>query len=243
MMYDDELNVNLKVVELMNLIAKTQEDLGTEFRLRGFIKAELFTDEQAEAMYAAGFRELLIGFEAGHPRILENIQKRATVEDNTRAMAIAKTYGLKVKALMSIGHPGESLETIAALRRWLLEVQPSDFDVTIITPYPGSPYYDHAVRTDGGDWVYTAKSGDRLFMADVDFSENPQFYKGAPGDYKSYVWTEHLTRERIVIERDWVEQSVRHELGIPFYPTGSSLHYEHSMGQTGIPSHILRGIA
>jgi radical SAM superfamily enzyme YgiQ (UPF0313 family) len=56
MLYDDELNVSPKIVELMDLIAKTQKQLGVEFRLRGFIKAELFTDEQAEAMYRAGFR-------------------------------------------------------------------------------------------------------------------------------------------------------------------------------------------
>ena len=35
MLYDDELNVNPKFVELMNLIAETQDRLGVEFRLRG----------------------------------------------------------------------------------------------------------------------------------------------------------------------------------------------------------------
>ncbi len=65
MLYDDELNVNRSMVELMNLISKTQKDLGVEFRLRGFVKSELFTDEQAEAMYRAGFRWILTGFESG----------------------------------------------------------------------------------------------------------------------------------------------------------------------------------
>ena len=76
MLYDDQLNVNPKVIELMSLIAQTQLDLGVEFRLRGFIKAELFTDEQAASMYKAGFRWLLIGFESGSERILTNIQKK-----------------------------------------------------------------------------------------------------------------------------------------------------------------------
>ncbi len=47
MFYDDELNVNPRMVELMNAIAALQKELGTEFRLRGFIKAELFNDAQA----------------------------------------------------------------------------------------------------------------------------------------------------------------------------------------------------
>src|SRR5437879_7571484 len=77
MLYDDELNVNPKIVELMNLIAKAQKDLGVEFRLRGFIKAELFTDPQAEAMYQAGVRWIRSGFEAGHGRRVNDNQEKA----------------------------------------------------------------------------------------------------------------------------------------------------------------------
>jgi len=153
MLYDDELNVNPKVVELMNLIAKTQQQLGVEFRLRGFIKAEFFTDEQAEAMYGAGFRWILVGFESGHERILTNIQKKAAKADNSRCMEIAKRHGLKVKALMSVGHPGESEDTVRATRDWLLEVRPDDFDATVITTYSGTPYFDEAMETSPGVWT------------------------------------------------------------------------------------------
>jgi hypothetical protein len=50
MLYDDELNVNREMVPLMNALAALQARLGVEFRLRGFVKSELFTDEQAAAM-------------------------------------------------------------------------------------------------------------------------------------------------------------------------------------------------
>src|SRR4029077_19653363 len=59
MFYDDELNVNRGLVDLMNNISAVSDD----WRLRGFIKAELFTQEQAFAMYRAGFRWILVGFE------------------------------------------------------------------------------------------------------------------------------------------------------------------------------------
>src|SRR4030095_3485421 len=101
---------------------------------------------------------------SGSPRILHNINKKATREDNTRCMEIARRHDLKVKALMSIGHPGESSETVRDTRDWLMEVKPDDFDVTIITTYPGCEYYDSAVPVDGrpGEWVY-AVNGDRLY--------------------------------------------------------------------------------
>lgn len=241
MFYDDELNVNPKFVELMNLIAQTQKDLGTEFRLRGFIKAELFTDEQAEVMYRAGFRWILVGFESGHERILTNIQKKASQEDNTRCMDIAKRHNLKVKALMSVGHPGESEETIRATRDWLIDVEPNDFDATVITTYPGTPYFDEAVETQPGIWTYTyKKTGDRLHSVAVDYRETAEYYKGIPGEYTSYVYTDHLSSPELVRLRDWLEADVRQHLGIPYNTGAPAIRYEHSMGQGGIPTSILR---
>jgi len=244
MLYDDELNVNPKIVELMNLIAKAQKDLGVEFRLRGFIKAELFTDQQAAAMYQAGFRWILIGFESGHERILTNIHKKAAQADNTRAMEIAKRHNLKVKALMSVGHPGESEETVRATRDWLLAVKPDDFDATVITTYPGTPYFDEAVETKPGVWTYTyAKTGDRLHSLEVDYREVAEYYKGIPGEYTSYVYTDYLSADELVKLRDWLEADVRAKLGIPYNTAAPAVRYEHSMGQGIIPPNILRSSA
>lgn len=243
MFYDDELNVSPTMLELMNGLADLQDQLGTSFRLRGFIKAELFTPEQAEAMYRAGFRWLLCGFEAASPRILSNIEKRATVEDNTRAVAIAKAAGLKVKALMSIGHAGETAESALAIRDWLIDMDVEDFDCTIITTYPGTPYFDLAAphETLPGVWTYTQpKSGDRLHSYDVDFSETAEFYKGDPdGGYEAYVFTDALASEDIVALRDTIETDVRKALGLKFNSSRAAILYEHSMGQ-GLPASIFR---
>ena len=197
------------------------------------------TREQAEAMHRAGFRQILVGFESGSPRILENINKKATREDNTRCVALAHSAGLKVKALMSIGHSGESQQTVADTRAWLLEARPSDFDVTVITPYPGSPYYDQATEASPGQWVYEA-NGDRLYQQEIDYTVESDCYKGVPGRYVSHVWTEALSAEDLVRERDALEAEVRKHLHIPFNPSVSSQLYEHSMGQTSLPSRILR---
>lgn len=244
MLYDDELNVNPKMVELMNAIAQAQRELGTEFRLRGFVKAELFTDQQAEAMYRAGFRWMLAGFESGSPRILRNINKKATQEENSRCVEIARRHGLKAKALMSIGHPGESQETIMETYNWLLKIQPDDFDVTIITTYPGSPYYDRAIPhiSKPGVWTYEYH-GDRLYVYEVDYTEVADYYKGSPdGGYKAFVYTDYLSSEALVELRDFVERDIRAKLGIPFNSSATALRFEHSMGQMGghLPANILR---
>lgn len=245
MLYDDELNVNKQLIVLLKAIKQTQEKLGVEWRLRGFVKAELFNEEQAVTMYDAGFRWILTGFESGSPRILQNINKKATREDNTRCMEIARKHGLKVKALMSIGHPGESKETVMETRQWLLDAKPDDFDVTIITTYPGSPYYDDAVLHPKLDnvWVYTyEKTGDRLYGLEVDYTKVAEYYKGNPdGGYSSYVFTDYLSAEELVGLRDIVERDVRRQLNISFNHSTKAVCYEHSMGQAGeLPPHILK---
>ncbi len=245
MLYDDELNVRRdKMVDLMQLIEARQKELGCEWRLRGFIKAELFTQTQAEAMFRAGFRWILVGFESGSPTILTNINKKATREENTRCLEIAHRAGLKVKALMSIGHPGETRETVSQTTDWLLTAKPDDFDITIITCYPGTPYYDQAVPVVGqpGTWVYTqARTGDRLYQKEVDYSEQADFYKGSPdGGYQAYVYTDALSSTDLVACRDQIERVVRSELAIPYPASAATIKYEHSMGQAGLPPAILR---
>ncbi len=238
MFHDDELNVNKQVVGLMDAIAGLGKELGVEWKLRGFVKSELFTDEQAEAMYRAGFRWLLVGFESGSPRILENINKKATREDNTRCRQICRRHGIKVKALMSLGHAGESPETIRETKDWLLEQHPDDFDATVITTYPGTPYFDEAVETSPGVWTYTAKNGDRLHAYETDWSKDAAYYKGTPGEYESFVFTDHVSAEELVVLRDELEADVRQQLGIPFNAGNPGVRYEASFGM--LPGHLLR---
>ena len=243
MFYDDELNVNKGLIDLLNKITDLQMELGEEFRLRGFVKAELFKDEQAAAMYRAGFRWLLTGFESGDERILRNIKKMAKRDDNTRAVEIAKRHNLKVKALMSIGHAGESYETVENTKNWLLEVQPEEFDCTIITTYPGSPYFDDAIF-EKDKYVYTSDlTGDKLYQSQIDYLTELDYYKGDPnGGYVSYVWTDHLSPQDLVSARDDLEKEVRKKLNIKFNPARPGIKYEHSMGMgnINIPDFILR---
>lgn len=241
MFYDDEMNVNKQMVELMRGMVALQWKHGVKFSLRGFVKAELFTQEQADVMAEAGFRWLLCGFESGSPRILDNINKQATVDDNDRAVEFARRAGLKTKALMSLGHAGESPETIEETKQWLLRLRPDDFDATVITPYPGSPYFDDSVQ-EGAAWVYTApRSGDRLFMHELDYMKEADYYKGKPGGgYISHVWTDYITPDLLVLLRDQLEDDVRAKLGIPYNAGAPGVQFEASMGQTRLPSNILR---
>jgi anaerobic magnesium-protoporphyrin IX monomethyl ester cyclase len=231
MFYDDELNVGTSVYELLKKLIDYQKQNSVEFLFRGCVKAELFNEVQAELMAKAGFKKLLVGFESGSDVILKNINKKATKAENTKCIEIARKYGIGIKALMSIGHPGESEQTIKETYDWLLSVKPDEFDVTIITVIPGSKYYDDAVLTNGNIWRYTV-NGDSLYSVEVDNFKEYEYYKGVPGQYTSFVYTDFLNREQLVYYRDWLETTVLTELGIKKELNTNSLLYEHSMGQS-----------
>jgi len=141
---------------------------------------------------------------------------------------------------MSVGHPGESEQTIRDTFDWLLDTKPDDLDVSVITPYPGSPYWDDAIEIASGTWRYTtAKSGDVLYMESVDFSEVSDFYKGISGDYVSHVWTDYISKEELCRLRDWCECESKEKLGISMPPSAAASMYDHSTGMT--PSILRKG--
>ena len=62
------------------------------------------------------------------------------------------------------------------------------------------------------------------------------YYKGDPkaeDGYRSYVFTDHLTREDLVHLRGDLESDIREKLGIPFNPSAPGIMYEASMGMPG----------
>ena len=93
----------------MDGLSDMQSRLGVDFRLRGFVKAELFTEAQAAAMHRAGFRWLLCGFEAADERILTNINKKATLADND---FLAEAARAKLEVLVMPPQEIEALERL-----------------------------------------------------------------------------------------------------------------------------------
>lgn len=247
MFYDDELNVSPSNLEnLCVSLIDLQKRLGMDMRFRGFVKAELFTQKQANLMFEAGFRILLTGVESGSDKILSAMKKHTSREINSRCITYAHNAGLKVKALMSIGHPGESEETINDSVEWAISNLKlgDEIDWTIITQYPGSPYYDRSAYIPEKDaWLYELNNKDneimRLWSKNTDYTKDVYYYKGIPGNYTAYVWTDDLNPENLVKLRDEAEKTTRSALALPPISLVPQTQFEHSMGQ-GLSKRILR---
>lgn len=207
MFYDDELNINKEYFEeLLKGLIYYQKRNGISFNLRGFTRSNLLTEQQAKLMYKAGFKWLLVGFESGSDRMLLNMNKGCTVKNNSKCFDIARNNGLKVKALMSIGHPGESLDTIQETIHWLQDVRPNEVDVTIISVYPGSGYFNKSIMLDNNLLKYIdIKTNDSLYIKNVDFLRESNFYKSKTKECVSYVFTDYLSDKELVEQQSLIK--------------------------------------
>jgi radical SAM superfamily enzyme YgiQ (UPF0313 family) len=141
--FDDELNLNeRRLLELCWAI----KPLGVEWSC--LVRANLLTAEQAKAMAGSGCRMIQVGVESGSNEILRGVHKGETVEDSTRARAIAREHGIQFWAFFVVGLPGETNGTIQDTRRWILENMPDKFSVYTFQPFPGTQIYQESEKFD-----------------------------------------------------------------------------------------------
>lgn len=197
MFYDDEFNINHKrTMEVCDALK------GEGIRWRAFVKANCFNEAQARAFSESGCWEICTGVESGSDVVLRTIAKRATVADNTRARSLCRDYGVRFKAFAMVGHPGESYDTAYATRDWLLANSPDEFNLSLYTPYLGTPVFDRPEAYD-------------LQFDKLDYSESEYFYRGKPGEYQSHARTSALDGATLARLRDEIENEVREKLGLP----------------------------
>ncbi|MEK6826317.1 MAG: radical SAM protein, partial [Nanoarchaeota archaeon] len=247
MIYDDEINLeNRRFIALMSALENNNSRRSAEglepYKFRGFVKSELFVrhPEQAEYMMRAGFDELLSGFESGSARILkDHVKKNTTPEINYKATKLAFERGMKVKALTMIGHPTDTYDDVMATWNFLDNIgamaeatnQRWNFDVTILTPYPGSPIYDEMVWNNGRfkeEFPRVLRNGE-LYMRNVDFSKDSAPYKTAPGEEQVNIRTETLSSQDLLNLRQEIDNDLRRRYRLQTYERED---IEHSMGQS-----------
>lgn len=98
--------------------------------------------EMYRAMRAAGCTTFSMGVESGSPRILETLDKRATVEEAVRAFALTREAGLLRVGFFMVGCPGETTADFEATRDLMLGLDPDMIQVAFFTGYPGSRAFE-----------------------------------------------------------------------------------------------------
>ena len=93
-----------------------------------------------------GLRLLLVGYESGNQRILNNIKKGPRLDVARRFTRDAKALGITIHGTFILGLPGESRETIEETVRYACELDPDTLQVSIAAPYPGTAMHREALE-------------------------------------------------------------------------------------------------
>jgi radical SAM superfamily enzyme YgiQ (UPF0313 family) len=124
------------------------------------------THVEEEVLYwmkKSGCFRIDFGVESGSPAVLRNIQKGQTVEQIEKAFALVHAAGIKPRAYLLVGSPGETEETIDETIALMKKIRPYySRTATITLVFPGTGLYDQAKRCgllDDGFWL---KSNDTL---------------------------------------------------------------------------------
>jgi radical SAM superfamily enzyme YgiQ (UPF0313 family) len=201
MFYDDEINLRSDFTDTFLPMLK-QEDIVWRAFFKNGPKLTLPTIFQA--MAKSGCHSLCTGAETANPEMLKEIRKGATLENNSEFVRLCVQNRIKPKVFTQVGLPGETPDTIHALRDWLVSMASeglADADVTITTPYEGTPLYDHPEQFD-------------VKWEKPDYSSEVVLYKTKPGNYVSHVWNDRLSKADLVQARAWVEDEFRSAAGL-----------------------------
>jgi len=110
-------------------------------RWRGSIRVVPSSVEMYRMMKESGCKELSFGIESGDQEVLDLMNKGIKMANNIKAIQNAKEVGILTRALMMMGTPGETRETLYANMGFVELVEPDMVSLKIFVPYPGTDIY------------------------------------------------------------------------------------------------------
>lgn len=146
-------------------------------------------------MHRSGLREALVGVESGSQELLDIIHKNTTVEQNTLVRRWCREVGIRFKASVILGLPGESPESMELTKRWVLENRPDKVNLCLFIPFTGTPI---AKSTEAQKKVYGKNHQEFDISWDLDASElEEHFYAGGWDTLKPLVSTSKVSAAQI----------------------------------------------
>lgn len=188
MIFDDTFIINQKRLEEIVYLLK-----GESFIFRCFGRANLLISEVCHLLKKMNVVEVGVGIESGSDTVLQINMKGTSRDQNFQAVANLHAAGIRVKAFIIVGLPGETEETVNETRSWIDIAKPDDFDFSVFQPMPGSEVYKNPEK----------------YKITIESKLCGTWYKGRPGSYISVSRTKELSADRIVQLRDELEHTYK----------------------------------
>jgi radical SAM superfamily enzyme YgiQ (UPF0313 family) len=139
--YDDQFTYNRRrVVDFTRMVA----DRPLNMTFNCAVRAEHIDEELLASMKAAGCWMISLGIETGDAELLALHRKQADLDLLADKVRMISRAGIRTKGLFMIGLPGETEASVKRSNRYALSLPLDDINVSIFTPFPGTPLYEQA---------------------------------------------------------------------------------------------------
>lgn len=141
-----------------------------------------------KALRDNGLRLLLVGYESGDQKILDNIKKGIRIEQAKEFSRHCKALGVRVHGTFILGLPGETPETIRRTIEYAKELDPFSLQVSLAAPYPGTELYRQATANgwfaEGGRLV--GDGGTQLVALEYEGLRRDEIFRAVERFYREY---------------------------------------------------------
>lgn len=133
--YDDNFaHHKPRLRTLMKLIKQS----GYDFTFSVNSRVDVVNPEVLDLLHDSGCWQISWGIESGSQEILDKTAKHVTIEQIRKALKWSHDAGINNKGFFIIGHAGETLSTIQQTIALALELPLDDFQMSFMTPFPGT---------------------------------------------------------------------------------------------------------
>ena len=158
---------------------------GERFRWWANLRANQVDEDFLVLLKHAGCIKLFFGFESGSPGLLEQMNKKETVEHFVSAAELCHKVGIPFYTSYIINYPGEGEADMEMTEQLILQTKPTSLSINEFSPIPGSFDYERLKESllpylnDVHDW------------SDLGMLLSPVRYSGLTEDRYAY-WKRRL---------------------------------------------------
>lgn len=117
----DSFNMpNSRFKEILRMMIRNKYN----FEWHSYFRCQSIDEETVALMKDSRCAGVIIGFESGSPQMLVNMNKKINVSDYKTGHSLLKKYGIPTMAMLIIGFPGETKETVQETIDFIEEIKP-----------------------------------------------------------------------------------------------------------------------
>jgi radical SAM superfamily enzyme YgiQ (UPF0313 family) len=189
-------------------------------RVRWFTQTDLSVardTEMLELMRDSGCVQVLIGFESPNEEDLRGLEMKSDwksrhFRDSAEAIARLQSYGISVLGCFVLGMDTQGPECFDAVYRFARETELYDVQITVLTPFPGTPLYSR-LKAEGR--LLEEEAWRRCTLYDVNFQPakmTPEELDQGFNDLLARIYSEEETRWRRNCFRKHLRNRVRQRM-------------------------------